>query len=145
MLFFTEQTHIILTHCIPARLSWKRYIWYPWQRRQNYYFSIFYFVSIEVGTAASKIFCVMIPSLVDICLDFGLFRVVRPQIWMAAIVDFANTPALSDSSLGIHRKSKEYNLFYICAKFCSFGRICPKISLTAPTKGQIWYNGQYGA
>ena len=36
-------------------------------------------------------------------------------------------PALNDSSVGIHRKSKEYNLFYICAKFCSFGRICPKI------------------
>ena len=26
------------------------------------------------------------------------------------------------------------NLFYICAKLCSFGRICPRISLTAPTK-----------
>ena len=45
---------------------------------QNYYFFIFYFVSIEVGTAALKIFCVMIPSLVDTSLDFGLFRVVRP-------------------------------------------------------------------
>ena len=45
----------------------------------------------------------------------------------------ANTPALSDSRLGIHRKSKEYNLFYTCAKLCSFGRICPNISLTAPT------------
>ena len=46
--------------------------------------------------------------------------------------DFA-TPALSDSRLGIDCKSKEYNLFYICATFCSFGRICTKISLTAPT------------
>ena len=52
---------------------------------------------------------------------------------MAAILDFANTPALSDSRLGIHRKSKEYNLFYICAKLCSFGRIYPKISQAAPT------------
>ena len=52
---------------------------------------------------------------------------------MAAILDFANTPALSDSRLGIHLKSKEYNMFYICAKFGSFGRIYPKISLTAPT------------
>ena len=55
---------------------------------------------------------------------------------MAAILDLANTPALSDSRLGIHRKSKEYNLFYICAKLCSFGRNCPKISLTAPTNSQ---------
>ena len=33
---------------------------------------------MEVGTAALKIFCVMIPSSVDTSLDFGLFRVVRP-------------------------------------------------------------------
>ena len=39
-------------------------------------FFVFYFVSLEVGTAASKMFCVMIPSLVDTSLDFGLFRVV---------------------------------------------------------------------
>ena len=45
---------------------------------QNYNFFVFYFVSMEVGTAALKIFCVMIPSLVDTSLDFGLFRVVRP-------------------------------------------------------------------
>ena len=44
---------------------------------QNYDFYIFYFVSLEVGTAAFKIFRVMIPSLVDTSLDFGLFRVVR--------------------------------------------------------------------
>ena len=37
---------------------------------QNYDFYIFYFVSLEVGTAALKIFCVMIPSLVDTSLDF---------------------------------------------------------------------------
>ena len=48
---------------------------------QNYDFYIFYFVSLEVGTAALKIFCVMIPSLVYTSLDFGLFRVVRPQQW----------------------------------------------------------------
>ena len=48
---------------------------------QNYNFYIFYFVSLEVGIAALKIFCVMIPSLVglDTSLEFGLFRVVRPQ------------------------------------------------------------------
>ena len=39
---------------------------------------------------------------------------------MAAIMNFANIPALSDPRLVIHRKSGEYNLFYICAKFCSF-------------------------
>ena len=47
---------------------------------QNYNLFVFYFVSIEVGTAASKIFCVMIPSLVDTSLDFGLFRVVRSYV-----------------------------------------------------------------
>ena len=45
---------------------------------QKYNFSVFYFVPLEVATAALKIFCVMIPSLVDTSLDFGLFRVVRP-------------------------------------------------------------------
>ena len=50
---------------------------------------------------------------------------------MAAILDFASTPGVSDSRLGIPRESKDYKLVYICAKFCSFGRICPKISLTA--------------
>ena len=30
---------------------------------QNYDFYIFYFVSLEVGTAALKIFCVMIPYI----------------------------------------------------------------------------------
>ena len=86
VLSFTEQTHIILTHSIPARLSSNSYIWYPWQRRkrvlikysQNYDFYIFYFVPLEVGTAALKIFCLVIPSLVDTSLDFGLFRGVRP-------------------------------------------------------------------
>ena len=43
----------------------------------KYNFSVFYFVPLEVETAALKIFCVMIP-LVDTSLDFGLFRVVRP-------------------------------------------------------------------
>ena len=38
-----------------------------------------FFVSLEAGTVAFKIFCVMIPSLVDTSLDFGLFRVVRPH------------------------------------------------------------------
>ena len=38
-----------------------------------------------------KIFCVMIPSLVYTCRDFGLFRVVRPQTQnnMAAICFFS--------------------------------------------------------
>ena len=45
---------------------------------QNYTFFLFYFVSLEVETAALKIFCVMIPSLVDTSPDFGVFRVVRP-------------------------------------------------------------------
>ena len=56
---------------------------------------------------------------------------------MATILDFANTPALSDFRLGIHRKTKEYNMLYIFAKFGSFGRICPKISLTAPTNTAV--------
>ena len=47
---------------------------------QNYNYFVFYFVSIEVATAALEIFCVMIPSLVDTSLDFGLFRVVRPCV-----------------------------------------------------------------
>ena len=47
---------------------------------QNYNFPVFYFVSLEAGTVAFKIFCVMIPSLVDTSLDFGLFRVVRPYV-----------------------------------------------------------------
>ena len=53
---------------------------------------------------------------------------------MAAIFDLPNTSALINSRLGIYRKSEEYNMFYICVKCCSFGRICPKLSLTAPTK-----------
>ena len=44
---------------------------------QIYNFPVFHFVSLEAGTAAFKLFCVMIPSLVDTSLDFGLFRVVR--------------------------------------------------------------------
>ena len=40
---------------------------------QDYNFSVFYFVSLEVATAALKIFCVVIPSLVYTCRDFGLF------------------------------------------------------------------------
>ena len=59
---FTYQTHIILTHCIIVRLSRNSYIWYSVfiKYSQNYKFSVFYFVSREVGT---EIFCVMIPSL----------------------------------------------------------------------------------
>ena len=45
---------------------------------QNYNFPVFYFVSLEAAAVAFKIFCVMIPSLVDTSLDFDLFRVVRP-------------------------------------------------------------------
>ena len=45
---------------------------------QNYNFPVFYFVSLEAGTVTFKIFCLMIPSLVDTSLDFGFFRVVRP-------------------------------------------------------------------
>ena len=44
---------------------------------QNCDFSLFYFVSLEVGTGALKIFSVMIPSLVDTSLFFGISRVVR--------------------------------------------------------------------
>ena len=47
---------------------------------QNYNLPVFYFVSLEAGTVAFKIFCVMIPSLVDTSLDFGLFMVVRPYL-----------------------------------------------------------------
>ena len=59
---------------------------------------------------------------------------------MTAIFDLPNTSAMSDSRLGIHRKSEEYNLFYICVKFCSFGRIYLKIFLTAPTTiwSEVW-------
>ena len=39
-------------------------------------FSVFYFVSQKVRTAALKILCVMIPSLVDTSSDFGLFGIV---------------------------------------------------------------------
>ena len=46
---------------------------------QKYNLSVFYFLPLEVATAALKRFCVMIPSLVDTSLDFGLFRVVRPN------------------------------------------------------------------
>ena len=35
---------------------------------------MFFFVSLEVGTAALKILCVMIPSLEATSLDFGLFE-----------------------------------------------------------------------
>ena len=45
---------------------------------QNYNLFVFVFNSTEVGIAASKIFCVMIPSLVYTCCDIGLFRVVKP-------------------------------------------------------------------
>ena len=78
------------------------------------------------------------------CL-FCLIIQCIPQIWMAAILDFANKPALRDSRLGIHRKLKEYNLFYMYAKFSSFGRICPKISLTAPTITHRTYLDRYNA
>ena len=75
---FTDQTHILLTHCIPVRLSQNSYIWYPrWRRHhvlikylQKYNFFVFVFNSTEVETAILKIFCVMIPSLVYTCRDF---------------------------------------------------------------------------
>ena len=86
---FTDQTYILLTHCIPVRLSRNSHIWYPgWRRHhvlikysQKYNFFVFVFNLTEVETAALKIFCVMIPSLVYTCRDFGLFRVVRPYIY----------------------------------------------------------------
>ena len=34
----------------------------------------------KVETAALKIFCVIIPSLVYTCRDFGSFRVVKPYV-----------------------------------------------------------------
>ena len=85
---FTDQTYILLTHCIPVRLSRNSHIWYPgWRRHhvlikysQKYNFFVFVFNLTEVETAALKIFCVMIPSLVYTCRDFGLFRVVRPYV-----------------------------------------------------------------
>ena len=90
---FTDQTYILLTHCIPVRLSRNSHIWYPGWRRdhvlikysQKYNFFVFVFNLTEVETAALKIFCVMIPSLVYTCCDFGLFRVVRPYDVLAVI------------------------------------------------------------
>ena len=84
----TDQTHILLTHCTPARLSWNSYIWYPtWREQrvlikysQNYNLFVFVFNSTEVRTETLTIFCVMIPLLVDTWPDFGLFRVVRPYM-----------------------------------------------------------------
>ena len=52
---------------------------------QNYNFLEFYFVIREVETAA-LIFCVMFPSLVDTSLDFGLFRVVRPYVFLHSCI-----------------------------------------------------------
>ena len=76
----TEQTHIFLTHCTPARLSWNSYIWYPtWREQrvlikysQNYNLFVFVFNSTEVRAETLTIFCVMIPLLVDTWPDFGL-------------------------------------------------------------------------
>ena len=45
---------------------------------QKYSLFIYFFNSTEVRTEALKIFCVMIPLLVDTWPDFALFRVVRP-------------------------------------------------------------------
>ena len=83
---FTDHTYILLTHRIPVRLSRNSHIWYPgWRRHhvlikysQKCNFFVFVFNLTEVETAALKIFCVMIPSLVYTCRDFGLFREVRP-------------------------------------------------------------------
>ena len=47
---------------------------------QNYSLFIYFFKSAEVRTEALKIFCVMIPLLVDTWPDFALFRVVRPHV-----------------------------------------------------------------
>ena len=52
----------------------------PIKYSQHFNFSVFYFVSLEVGTAELEIFSVMIPSLVYTCRDFSLFRVVRPYV-----------------------------------------------------------------
>ena len=78
----TDQTHIILTHCrpIPARLSRNSYIYHILDESDNMCLlnihkiittrslALLYFISLEVGTAAIEIglFCVMIPSLVDL-------------------------------------------------------------------------------
>ena len=91
---FTYQTHSYLTHCIPVRLLRNSYIWYPgWMRHRvlikyprKYNFFVFVFNSMEVETAALKLFCVMIPSSVYTCRDLGLFRVVRPQTFQKCIV-----------------------------------------------------------
>ena len=79
----TDQTHILLTHCTPARLSWNSYIWHPtWREQrvlikysQNYHLFIFVFNSTEVRTETLTILCVLIPLLVDTWPEFGLFRV----------------------------------------------------------------------
>ena len=96
---FTDQTYIFLTHCIPVRLSRNSYIRYPGWRRHHvlikyslkYNFFVFVFNSTEVETAALKIFCVMIPSLVYTCRDFGLFRVVRTYLsfWLSYLSDLS--------------------------------------------------------
>ena len=46
------------------------------------------------------------------------------------------TIAITHSNISralVYHKSKEYSLFYISAELSSFGRMWPKISLTAPT------------
>ena len=45
---------------------------------QNHSLFMNFFTSTQVRTEAFKIFCVMIPLLVDTWPDFALFRVVRP-------------------------------------------------------------------
>ena len=47
---------------------------------QHYNIPAFFFNSQQVGTAEYKKNCVMSPLLVYTCLDFLLFRVVRPYI-----------------------------------------------------------------
>ena len=47
---------------------------------ENYSLFIYFFNSTEVRTEALKIFCAMIPLLVDTWSDFASFRVVRPYM-----------------------------------------------------------------
>ena len=72
---------------------------------QKYNFSVFSYLSLEVAKAELKIFCVMILSLVDTSLDFGLLTVVRSQ--GQHMSNFADT------------KFKISDMVAILFKFCS--------------------------
>ena len=72
---------------------------------QKYNFPVFYFVPPEVAIAALKIYCVMIPSLVNTSFDFGLFRVVRPYGSTKEIIPLLSTQNLKEKNT-YHIKKK---------------------------------------